>query len=120
MVPCAVDSVTRMKVLHELHVARAFLLMATGIGSMWVGKGSPFCLAWLVNSAADAMSSIEAMFCGIMWLLAIVDDELCYKRRLLRIELLIFSTSIPALFLFSISNGCPGLCRSSFKEMRAS
>ena len=76
--------------LHELHVARAFLLMATGLGSTWVGKGSPFCSAWLVNSAADAMSSIEEMFCGIMWLLAIVDDELCYKRRLPQIELLIF------------------------------
>ena len=76
--------------LHELHVARTFLSMATGFGSMWVGKGSPFCLAWLVNSAADAVSSIEEMFCGIMWLLAIVDDELCYKRRLPQIELLIF------------------------------
>ena len=76
--------------LHELHVARAFLLMATGLGSIWVGKGSPFCLAWLVNSAADTMPSIEETFCGIMWLLAIVNDELCYKRRLLWIELLIF------------------------------
>ena len=66
--------------LHELHVARAFLLMVMGLGSTWVGKGSPFCLAWLVNSAADAMSSIEEMFCGIMWLLAVVDDELCYKE----------------------------------------
>ena len=55
-----------------------------------MGKGSPFYSTWLVNSAADAMSSIEEMFCGIMWLLAIVNDELCYKRRLLRIELLIF------------------------------
>ena len=64
--------------------------MATGLGSTWVGKGSPFCSVWLlgkiVNSAADAMSSIEDMFVGIMWLLAIVDDELCYKRRLLQIE----------------------------------
>ena len=76
--------------LHELHVARTFLLMATGLGSTWVGKGSQFCSAWLVNSAADAMSSIEEMFCSIMWLLAVVDDELCYKRRLLQIELLIF------------------------------
>ena len=76
--------------LHELHVGRAFLLMATGFGSTWVGKGSPFCLAWFVNSTADAMSSIEDMFAGIMWLLAIVDDELCYKRRLPQIELLIF------------------------------
>ena len=67
--------------LHELHVARAFLLAAIGLGSMWVGKCSPFCLAWLVYSAADAMSSIEEMFCGIIWLLPIVDDELCYKRR---------------------------------------
>ena len=64
--------------------------MAIGLGSTWVGKGSPFCLAWLVNSTADAMSSIEEMFCGIMWLLAVVNDELCYKRRLPRIELLIF------------------------------
>ena len=76
--------------LHELHVARAFLLMAIGFGSTLVGKGSPFCLAWFVNSAADAMSSIEDMFAGIMWLLAVVDDELCYKRRLPQIELLIF------------------------------
>ena len=75
---------------HELHVARTFLLMATGLGSTWVGKGSPFCSAWFVNSAADAMSSIEDMFAGIMWLLAVVDDELCYKRRLPQIELLIF------------------------------
>ena len=64
--------------------------MATGLGSMWVEKGSPFCSAWFVNGAADAMSSIEDMFAGIMWLLAIVDDELCYKRRLPRIEFLIF------------------------------
>ena len=76
--------------LHELHVAGTFLLMAIGLGSMWVGKGSPFYSAWLVNSAADVMSSIEEMFCGIMWLLAIVNDELCYKRRLLPTELLIF------------------------------
>ena len=76
--------------LYELHVARTFLLMATGLGSTWVGKGSPFCSAWFVNSAADAMSSIEDMFAGIMWLLAVVDDELCYKRRLPQIELLIF------------------------------
>ena len=55
-----------------------------------MGKGSPFYSAWLVNSAADAMSSIEEMFGGIMWLLAVVDDELCYKRRLPQIELLIF------------------------------
>ena len=76
--------------LHALRVARAFLLMATGLGSTWVGKDSLFCLTWFVNSAADAMSSIEEMFCGIMWLLAVVDDELCYKRRLPQIELLIF------------------------------
>ena len=76
--------------LHELHVARTFLLMATGLGSTWVGKGSPFCSAWFVNSTADAMSSIEEMFCAIMWLLAVVENELCYKRRLPRIELLIF------------------------------
>ena len=69
--------------LHEVHVARTFLLMATGLGSTWVGKGSPFCLVWLLNSTVDAMSSIEEMFCGIIWLLAIVNDELCYKRRLL-------------------------------------
>ena len=55
---------------------------------MW--KRSPFCLAWFVNGATDAMSSIEDMFAGIMWLLAVVDDELCYKRRLPQIELLIF------------------------------
>ena len=64
--------------------------MATGLGSTWVGKGSPFFSAWFVNGAADAMSSIEDMFAGIMWLLAIVDNEFCYKRRLLQIELLIF------------------------------
>ena len=79
-----------MKVFHELHVAKAFLLMAIGLGSMWVVKSFPFCSVWPVNSATDAMSSIEEMFCGIMWLLAIVNDDLCYKRRLLRIELLIF------------------------------
>ena len=76
--------------LYELRVTRTFLLMATRLGSMRVGTGSPFCSAWFVNSTADAMSSIEEMFCGIMWLLAAVDDELCYKRRLLQIELLIF------------------------------
>ena len=27
-----------------------------------MGKGSPFCSAWFVNRAADAMSSIEEMF----------------------------------------------------------
>ena len=54
------------------------------------GERCPVCSAWLVNSAADAMSSIEEMFCGIMWLLVVIDDELCYKRRLLQIELLIF------------------------------
>ena len=75
--------------LHELHATRAFVLMATGIESMWVGKSFPFCLAWLVNSVIDAMSSIKEMFCSIMWLLAIVDDELWYKRRLPWIELLI-------------------------------
>ena len=66
--------------LHELHVATAFLLMVTGLGSMWVGKGSPFCLSWLVNSVANAMSSVEEMFCGIMWLLAIVDDGCVTKE----------------------------------------
>ena len=76
--------------LYELRVARAFLLMATRFRSTWVGKGFPFCSAWFANSAVDAMSSIEDMFAGIMWLLAIVDDELCYKRRLPQIELLIF------------------------------
>ena len=86
---CVVGSITKTKVLHELHVTRTFL-MGTELGSTWVGKGSPFRSAWLLNSAADAMSSIEEMFCSIMWLLAIVDDELCYKRRLPRIELLIF------------------------------
>ena len=50
------------------------------------GERFPICSAWFVNSAADAMSSIEDMFAGIMWLLAVVDDELCYKRRLLQIE----------------------------------
>ena len=90
MVHCALNSVTGMKVLHELHVTMAFLLMVIGLGSTRVGKGSPFCSVWLLNSAANAMSSIEKMFCDIMWLLAIVNDELCYKRRLLRIELLIF------------------------------
>ena len=64
--------------LHELHIARAFLLMVTRLGNMWVEKGSPFCAAWLVNRAADAMSSIEEMLCAIMWLLAVVDDKLCY------------------------------------------
>ena len=82
MVRCTVNSVTGTKVLHELYVARASLLMATGFGSTWVGKGSPFGSVWLLNSAADAMPSIEEMFCGIMWLLAIVDDELWHKRRL--------------------------------------
>ena len=106
--------------LHELHVARAFLLMAIGLGSTWVGKGAPFCSAWFVNSTVDAMSSIEEMFCGIMWLLAIVDNELCYKRRLPQIDLLIFRTTIPALFLVSISNGYPGLRGSSFKKLRTS
>ena len=78
------------KVLHELHVARASLLMATGLGSTWVGKGSLFCLAWLANRAAEAMSSIEDMFCDIMWLVSIVNDELWYKQMLRRIELLVF------------------------------
>ena len=55
-----------------------------------MGKGCPFGSAWLVNRAVDAMSSIEEIFCGIMWLLAVVNDELWYKRRLPRIELLIF------------------------------
>ena len=90
MVCYTVDFVTGMTVFHKLHVGRAFLLMARRLGSMWGGKGSPFYSAWLVNSAVDAMSSIEQMFCGNMWLLAVVDDELCYQRRLPRIELLIF------------------------------
>ena len=68
--------------LHELHVAKTFLLMTTRLGSTVVRKGSPFCSAWFVNSVADAMSSLEEMFCSIMWLLSIVDDELCYKRKL--------------------------------------
>ena len=76
--------------LHELHIARAISLLAIGFGSTWMGKDSPFCSVWLLNSVADAMSSLEDIFCGIMWLLAIVDDELCYKRRLPPIELLIF------------------------------
>ena len=76
--------------LHELRVTMTVLLMGIGLSSTWVGKGSPFCSAWFVNSAAGAMSSIEDMFAGIMWLLAIVNDELCYKRRLPQIELLIF------------------------------
>ena len=76
--------------LHELRIASAFLLLAIGLGSTWVGKGSPFGSVWLLNSATDAMPSIEEMFCSIIWLLAIVDDELWYKRRLPRIELLIF------------------------------
>ena len=42
------------------------------------------------DMAADAMSSIEEMFCGIMWLLAVVKDELWYKRMLSRIEFMIF------------------------------
>ena len=57
---------------HELHVAKTFLLMATGLGSTWVGKASPFCLAWFVNSAVDTMASIEDMFaalCGYLPLL---------------------------------------------------
>ena len=91
-VRCAVDSVigTLAKVFHELHIARTSLLMATRLGSAWVRKGFAFCSAWLANRAADAMSSIEDIFCDIMWLLAVVDDELWYKRRLPRIELLIF------------------------------
>ena len=76
--------------LHELHVARGFLLMTTELRSTWVGKGSQFCSAWLVNSATDAMPSIEEMFGNIMWLLVVVGNELCYKRSLPRIELLIF------------------------------
>ena len=90
MVHCPVNSVIGTKALHELCVAKAFLLMTIGLGSTWVEKGSPFCSACLVNSAVDAMSCIEEMFCGIMWLVAIVDYELWYKRRLLQIELLIF------------------------------
>ena len=49
-----------------------------------MGKGSPFCLAWLVNSVVDAMSSIEEMFCGIMWLLAIVAMISCVTKEGLR------------------------------------
>ena len=45
-----------------------------------MGKGFPLCLAWLVNSTADALSFIEEMFCSIMWLLSIVDNELWYKE----------------------------------------
>ena len=106
--------------LHELHVAGAFLLMVTRLGSTWVGKVSPFCLAWLVNSTMNAMSSIEEIFGGIVWLFAIIDDALYYKIRLLQIELLIFWTTIPTLFFVSISNGCPGLCGCSFKKLRTS
>ena len=86
MLCCAVDSITRPKVLHELDIAKASLLMATGLGSTWVGKGFPFCSAWFVNSAADAMSSIEGMLAGIMRLVTVVDDELCYKRRVHRLS----------------------------------
>ena len=46
-----------------------------------MGKGSPFCSAWFVNSAADAMSSIEEMFCGIMWLLAIVERRVVLQKK---------------------------------------
>ena len=53
------------------------------------GERFPILFSLAVNSTADAMSSIEEMLCSIMWLLAIVDDELCYKRRLPQIELLI-------------------------------
>ena len=81
---------TIVKVLHELHIAKASLLMATELGSTWVGKGSPFCSALLANRAADAMSSTEEVFCDITWLLAIADDKLWDKRRLPGIELLIF------------------------------
>ena len=92
MVHCAVNSVigTLSKVLHELHITKASMLMLRGLRNTWVGKGSSFCLAWLANRATDAISSIEEMFCDIMWLLAIVDNEFWYKRRLLWIELLIF------------------------------
>ena len=72
--------------LHELHIARALLLMATELESTLVGKGSPFCSVWFVNSAADAMSSIEDMFAGIMWLLAVVDDELVTKEGFRRLS----------------------------------
>ena len=43
-----IDSVTRTLESAPLavDVARAFLLMSIGLRSTWVGKGSPFCLAW--------------------------------------------------------------------------
>ena len=113
------DSETGTKMCHELHVVRGSLLMVTALRSRWVGKGSPFSSAWLVNRAANAMSSIEEMFCSNIWLLVIVDDELWYKIRLLH-ELLIFSTTVPTLFLVFISYGCPDLCGSLFKKLRTS
>ena len=45
MAHCAINSVTRAKLLHELYIARALLLTAIGLRSMWVGKGSRF--VWL-------------------------------------------------------------------------
>ena len=101
--------------LHELYVVRASLLMDIGLRSTWVGKVSPFFWGSLANRAVNAISSIEEMFCDIMWLLAIVNSELWHKRRLPQIDLL---NNRPALFLVFISNGCPGLCGSSFEKVR--
>ena len=55
-----------------------------------MGKGSPFCSAWLANRVMDAMSSIEEVLSDIMWLLAVVHDELWYERKLPQIQLLTF------------------------------
>ena len=46
--------------------------------------------AALHASTSHQKGELDSMFAGIMWLLAIVDDELCYKRSLPQIELLIF------------------------------
>ena len=95
-----VDSIIGTKVLHELYVARASLLMVTRLGSTWAGKSSPFCLVWVVNRAVAATSSIEEMFCSIVSLLAIVDDELWYKSKLPRIELR--SSEQPSRFVLGL------------------
>ena len=55
-----------------------------------------------MNRAMDAMFSIEEMFCNFMWLLAIVDDELWYKRKLPCIEPLI-SEQLSPLCSWSLS-----------------
>ena len=92
MVCSAVDSVTGTldKVLHELNVTRTSFLVAAGLGSMWIEKGPPFCLNWLPNRAAAAMSSIAQAFCDSIWLLAIVHNELWYEKRFIQIRHLIF------------------------------